>query len=435
MNICIITKNDNILLPFYEPEILQNHTIIHLNQEDRIHTIEKNIDLLFWDENISDSSIKQIGKYLKAFHQIHQFILISTSNNIYNYKLAIENKFQDFLLFDENFEKSVVSTIQKAQVENFDNLEDPDYSYLIKGESKAIEKVFEVMKKASGTNINVNITGETGTGKELIAQGIHDQSLRKQFPFVAVNVGAIPKDLIESELFGHEVGAFTGATKKRIGKFEEAEKGTLFLDEIGELPLELQTKLLRVLQEREITRIGGNDVIPVDVRLITATHRNLRNEVAENKFREDLYYRLLGLPLQLPPLRERMEDIHVLSSHFLQEASLEFGQTQAKYLSKGAFNKINAYSFPGNVRQLKAIIDLAVVLSDDNEIKSKDIHLEKEETSTDLLKKERTMEEYNIEIIEFFLKKYKGKVNYVADKLDISKSKIYQLIKDGKITK
>ena len=176
-----------------------------------------------------------------------------------------------------------------------------DFSKFLIGKSDAMEKVFSLVEKASKTNITVSITGETGTGKEMVAKAIHYNSEKQQKAFCSGNVAAIPKDLIESELFGHEKGAFTGAVTRRIGKFEEANNGTLFLDEIGELDINLQAKLLRVLQEREITSIGGNDVVPINVRIIVATHKNLLEEVQKKPFREDLYYRLIGLPIHLPP--------------------------------------------------------------------------------------------------------------------------------------
>lgn len=180
-----------------------------------------------------------------------------------------------------------------------------DFSNSIIGNSPVVQLVFSMMEKAARTNITVSVTGETGTGKELVAKSIHYNSTRKSMSFVAVNLAAIPKDLLESELFGHEKGAFTGAIARRIGKFEEASKGTLFLDEIGEMDINMQAKLLRALQEKEIVRVGSNDIVKVDVRIIVATHRNLLEMVKNGSFREDLYYRILGLPINLPPLRER----------------------------------------------------------------------------------------------------------------------------------
>ncbi len=203
-----------------------------------------------------------------------------------------------------------VATLKSELKKNY------DFSNTIIGQSDPVKKVFGLIQKATLTNITISITGETGTGKEMVAKAIHYHSNRQKHPFIAINVAAIPRDLLETELFGHEKGAFTGAVEKRIGKFEEANKGTIFLDEIGEMDAMLQAKLLRVLQEREITRIGGNAIIPIDVRVIVATHRNLLEDVKEKKFREDLYYRLLGLPIEMPPLRERGNDILVLANAF-----------------------------------------------------------------------------------------------------------------------
>ncbi|RSK43031.1 sigma 54-interacting transcriptional regulator, partial [Hymenobacter rigui] len=188
----------------------------------------------------------------------------------------------------------------------------------------AMERTFALMERAAQTPVTVSITGETGTGKELVAQAVHLNSARRQQPFVAVNMAAIPAELLESELFGHEKGAFTGAIGRKIGKFEQAHGGTLFLDEIGELSLPLQAKLLRVLQERELQRVGGTERVKLDVRLITATHQNLAEQVQRQTFREDLYYRVVGLPIELPPLRERGHDILLLAQHFLLEFCREY---------------------------------------------------------------------------------------------------------------
>ena len=229
-----------------------------------------------------------------------------------------------------------------------------------------------MVEKAASTNITVSITGETGSGKEVIAKAIHYNSDRSKNPFVAVNVAAIPKDLMESELFGHEKGAFTSANTRRIGKFEEADKGTLFLDEIAELDINLQTKLLRALQEREIVRVGGNQVIPINVRIIVATNKNLMQEVHEKNFREDLYYRLLGLPIEIAPLRERDNDILILAKYFI-DGFCRDNKINKKTLTEEAQQKLMGYNFPGNVRELKSIIDLAIVMSDGENIEAQHI--------------------------------------------------------------
>ena len=273
-----------------------------------------------------------------------------------------------------------------------------NFQNLIKGKSREIEQVFELMERAIQTNISVSVSGETGTGKELVAKGIHYNSKRKNKPFIAVNVSAIPEGLIESELFGHEKGAFTGADFKKTGKFEQANGGTLFLDEIADLDLNLQAKLLRVIQEREVTRLGGSQVIPLDVRIITATHKNLLELVSKNQFRKDLYYRLLGLPIVLPPLRERGSDIILLAKHFSDEFCRE-NEMKLKNFSAEARQTLLNYPFPGNIRELKAIVELAVVLSTGNTIDVEHLQLNGKEITTDLMAQEKTLQQYSNEII------------------------------------
>ncbi|MFM9051713.1 MAG: sigma-54 interaction domain-containing protein, partial [Bacteroidota bacterium] len=223
--------------------------------------------------------------------------------------------------------------------------------------------------------IMVLVTGQSGTGKELVAKAIHYNSPRARKPFVTVNMGAIPSDLIESELFGHEKGAFTDARERRIGKFEEANGGTIFLDEIGEMDLHLQTKLLRVLQEKEVTRIGSNKTIRLDFRVVAATNKNLANEVRAGKFREDLYYRLQGFLIHLPPLYERGDDVILLCKKFLTEFCNENRMSPIS-ISREATRKLMEYKWPGNVRELKAVIERAAIMSENNEILVDDLIFE-----------------------------------------------------------
>jgi DNA-binding NtrC family response regulator len=302
----------------------------------------------------------------------------------------------------------------------------------IVGNSEPMQAVFEILKKTSQTKINVIISGETGTGKELVAKAIHFNSTRMKKPFVSINVAAIPKELIESELFGYEKGAFTGADKSKPGKFEEADKGTLFLDEIGEMDLNSQTKLLRVLQEREVTRLGSNKNVPIDVRLLVATHKDLNHEVQEGRFREDLYYRLLGLKIILPPLRARESDILLLSNVFIKEFCKE-NQLAIKTLSKEAQLKLNSYPFPGNVRQLKSVVEIAVVMSNENTIMAEDIIFGQSENLENLFESEKTLDQYNSLIIKYYLNKHQNNIVKVAEILDIGKSTIYRMIKGGKL--
>ncbi|AXY74071.1 response regulator [Paraflavitalea soli] len=232
----------------------------------------------------------------------------------------------------------------------------------IVGKSHLLLHVFDHIKQAAPSDTSVLILGESGTGKEMIANCIHNLSARKGKPFVKLNCAALPATLIESELFGHEKGAFTGAHERRIGKFERADKGTIFLDEIGEMPMELQVKLLRVLQEREIERVGGRDTINVDVRFLAATNKNLEKEVAEGRFRLDLYYRLNVFPITLPALRERQEDIPALAYHFMKQYSQKAGK-KISGISEQVLLKMMAYHWPGNIRELEHLIERSVLLT------------------------------------------------------------------------
>jgi two-component system, NtrC family, response regulator AtoC len=245
-------------------------------------------------------------------------------------------------------------------------------------------------------------------------------------------VAAIPKELIESEMFGYEKGAFTGADQARAGKFEEADNGTLFLDEIGEMDLNMQSKLLRVLQEREVTRLGSNKVIPVDIRIVAATHRDLYKEVKEGRFREDLYYRLLGIKVDLPPLRDRGSDILMLAKLFVSEFCKE-NKLPQKDFSPQAREILLNYHYPGNVRELKAIIEIAAVMSEGKIIEEEDIQLHQSADVDNFLAQEMSLEEYTSRIIRWYLDKYNNNVVKVAEKLDVGKSTIYRMIKEGKI--
>jgi two-component system response regulator HydG len=235
------------------------------------------------------------------------------------------------------------------------------------GSDPSMQGVFERVKKAAPINSAVLVLGESGTGKELIARAIHQASPRCDGPFVKVNCGALPKDLVEGELFGHDKGAFTGAVKDKRGRFEIADGGTIFLDEVGDLPLDAQVKLLRVLQEKEFERLGGEKTLRVDVRVIAATNRDLKEMMAESLFREDLYYRLHVIPIELPPLRHRKMDIPGLVEHFLHKKSSEVG-VRAKPFTQSALTVLQMYHWPGNVRELENLIERLLVLSDGEEI-------------------------------------------------------------------
>jgi DNA-binding NtrC family response regulator len=240
------------------------------------------------------------------------------------------------------------------------------------GQSPPMQEVFRMLQKVAPTDSSVIIYGESGTGKELVARAIHKNSSRAKAPFIRVNCGALTETLLESELFGHEKGAFTGALKRKLGRFELAHRGSIFLDEIGDISPALQIKLLRVLQEKEFERVGGEETVRVDVRVIAATHRNLKEEVAAGKFREDLYYRLHIVPLNLPPLRQRVEDLPVLVDHFLQRLGHELRKLNLK-IAPQALEMMKNYHWPGNVRELENVLERAAVLCEGEHISLADL--------------------------------------------------------------
>jgi two-component system response regulator AtoC len=399
-------------------------------------------DVVTLDYSMPDCDGTEVLKKIKEFNPEIRVIIISGQEDVATAINLLKNGAFDYIVKDDDTKDRIWNSVLhlreinnlKQEVESLKTqvARKYDFSQMILGKSEAIQRVFSMIEKASKTNITVSITGETGSGKEMVARAIHYNSDRSNEPFVAVNVAAIPRELIESELFGHEKGAFTGAVTRRIGKFEEADKGTLFLDEIGELDINLQAKLLRVLQEREITRVGGNSVTKINVRIIVATHKNMLEEVQHKTFREDLYYRLIGLPIHLPPLRDRDNDILVLAKHFMDAFCAE-NKLPKRSLSEDAQQKLLNYTFPGNVRELKSIIELAVVMSDDEVVTPNHITLNTSSSINDLFAKETTLKEFETQIIQLYLDKYNRDVLLVAKKLDVGKSTIYRMIQGGEL--
>lgn len=435
--------------PWYG-EILEYHLSLNPDHEiyryttgkDCLANLSKKPGLISIDYSLPDTNGVELLKKIKQFNAEIPVVVISGQEDVSTAVDLLKKGASDYFIKDDNTKEllwNAISRIKETQSlrKEVDDLKEElghkyDFSKAIKGNSPAMLKIFSFLEKAARTNINVSITGETGTGKEVIAKAIHYNSERKKKPFVAVNMAAIPRELIESELFGHEKGAFTGALTRKIGKFEEADKGTLFLDEIAELDLSLQSKILRVLQERELVRVGGNEKVNLDVRILVATHKNLLDEVKKGTFREDLFYRIMGLPIDLPPLRDRGNDILLLAKFFLDE----FGKSNKMgniSIAPDAKDKLMQYRYPGNVRELKAVIDLAAVMSDGQSIHADDLHFAS--SSNDIsVADEKTMKEYTTDIIKYFLKKYDNNVIRVADKLDIGKSTIYKMIQNNELT-
>jgi DNA-binding NtrC family response regulator len=399
-------------------------------------------DLITIDFSLPDMKGDKLFKKVRDINPQVPIIFISSQEEISVAVDLLKMGASDYLVKDEATKDLLWNSIirirenqsLKKEVEHLKEELGNKYSFQksIIGQSESLKKVFRLIEKASKTNINVSITGETGTGKEVVAKAIHYNSDRKKKRFVAVNMSAIPKALAESELFGHEKGAFTGALARKSGKFEEANGGTIFLDEIADMELSLQSKILRVLQEREVMRVGGNENVNLDVRLIVATHKNLAQEVQNGTFREDLYFRIMGLPIELPPLRQRGNDILILAKHFADAFAKEnkLGTIQ---FSKEAKDKLLNYYFPGNVRELKAVIDLAVVMCEDNLILPNDITFSSVKKEDFMVSENKTLRKHTCDIVRYYLSQNNNDVISTAKVLDIGKSTIYKMIQNGEL--
>jgi DNA-binding NtrC family response regulator len=308
------------------------------------------------------------------------------------------------------------------------------------GAGRAMQRVFETMQKVAETDLTVLIRGESGTGKELVAQALHNLSSRKNRPFVAVNCAAISRELVESELFGHEKGAFTGADARRVGRFEAADGGTIFLDEIGDMAPETQAKVLRVLQERSFERVGGTRPIEVDVRVVAATHRNLAEDVKRDRFREDLYYRLKVVEIDLPPLRERSEDVPTLAQRCLEQVTERLG-LEKKQIGESTLARLARHSWPGNVRELNNVIEQAAVLGSGATIEEADLNLDEEEAAAsaglgDLERlpfgdaKKRAVEKFERAYLLKALRRSGGNISRAAESIGMVRQSLQQKIRD-----
>ena len=413
------------------------------NSAEFFNNLHENPDVVTLDYSLPDMAGDEVLKKIKESHPGIQVVVISGQEDVATAISLLKNGAFDYIVKDDDTKDRIWNTLLHLKEINglrkeVEELKEQvvkkyvDYSKFIIGKSDQIQKICGLIEKAAKTNITVSITGETGSGKEVVAKAIHYNSDRSKKPFVAVNVAAIPKDLIESELFGHEKGSFTGAVTRRIGKFEEANNGTLFLDEIGELDINLQAKLLRVLQEKEVVRVGGNEVTKINCRIIVATHKNLLQEVQDKTFREDLYYRLIGLPIHIPPLRERGNDIIILAKHFMDLFCKE-NSVAKKSLSPEAQQKLLTYPFPGNVRELRSVIELSIVMADNEIIEPHHLSLNTTSSLNGMMTHEKSLKQYEIDIIQHYLDKYDKDVLLVAKKLDIGKSTIYRMIQAGEV--
>ncbi len=424
----------------YVMELNPDHEV-HLfsSGQECLQRLNLQPDIVSLDFTLPDMTGEEVLEKIKTFNKDISVLVLSGQQDIGTAVNLLKVGAFDYITKDNEAKERLLNALNR--IKNHIQLRDEvvalkaelnskyEFGKNIIGNSKPMQQVFQLMEKAVRTNITVSISGDTGTGKELVAKSIHHNSSRCKGPFVAVNMSAIPKELVESELFGYEKGAFTGAVARKKGQFELADGGTLFLDEVAEMDMNNQAKLLRALQEREVMRVGGDKPISYDARIVIATHRNLAEEVQKGNFREDLYYRLLGLGIVLPPLKERGNDILLLGQHFLQDFSKTNGIGKLEF-SKEAKNKLLQYSFPGNVRELKAVTELAAVMASNGLVEEEDIQFNSVQKETVFLNEELTLEGYKNRIINHFLEKYNNDVLLVADKLNIGKSTIYRMLKN-----
>lgn len=378
MNIAIVEDDINmrksleIALGEYEELKIKSYK----NALDALKKLDSQTDLIITDINMPGMDGLEFIKELNGKFDV----IIMTGNATLNKAIeSVRLGVKDFLTkpFDVETLYQTIKRVEKLKLKmptvKTNKKNEINSEFIVT--SVALKKALNIATKAAITDVSIMLIGESGVGKEVFANFIHKNSNRKNEPFVAINMAAIPENLIESELFGFEKGAFTDATTTKKGLFELANGGTLFLDEIGEMPLLLQPKLLRVLQEREITRLGSTKSIKIDVRIISATNANLNDLIKTKNFREDLFYRLNTVPISIPPLRERKEEITVLANKFLKNSCNEFGLDEKKF-SAQALKELESYDFPGNIRELISIVQRAAILSDNEEITKDDLFLE-----------------------------------------------------------
>ena len=411
--------------------------------KDCLRNLYKKPDVITLDYTLPDILGSELLKNILKQNPEVAVIVISSQEDITTAVELLKEGARDYIVKNEETRDRIWNSLRlirenlalKQENERLKAMVGKKYEYSssIYGNSQAIRDMFVLIEKAAASQITVSISGETGTGKELVAKAIHYHSDRKNYPFIAVNVGAIPKELIESELFGSEKGAYTGSVSRKTGVFENAQKGTLFLDEIAEMDLNTQTKFLRALQEREISRLGGNEIIKIDVRIITATNKNLPEEVKKGTFRSDLYYRLMGLPIHVAPLRERGNDIIILAKYFADYFCRENGRKKVTF-SEEATKKLMQYSFPGNVRELKAIIELAIILCEEDVIKPENINFKPAKGLDEIFIGDETLDSYIQKIVATYLDRYKHNPTVVAKKLGISRPTIYRYMKTFNLT-
>lgn len=433
------------LLSYWVKDRWKYEVDTYSNGEDAIRNLTKKPDLVLLDIMLPGVNGIETLKKIKQFDDSLPVIMLSAQGSI---EVAVESlRYGAYDYFTKPIDQQKLELSIKNAIRNYDltkellNLREnvkQEYSFdnIISADGR-MQDVFKLVSKVLNNDITVLIYGESGTGKELIARAIHYNGIRKDKPFVVVNCASIPRELLESELFGHEKGAFTGAHQRKLGKFEIARGGTIFLDEVGELEMLLQAKLLRVIQQKEFERVGGTELIKTDVRIISATNRDLKHAVEDKEFREDLFYRLNSFPIFVPPLRSRRGDILILAEHFVKKFSEKLSK-QIKGFTKRALKIVYEYNWPGNVREVENTIERCIIITDSDMIDVDDLpaHLRTAENITSAevngpLFSDETIipfEKLKEEAIRHALKVTNGNIVEAAKKLKLGRATIYRLM-------
>ncbi|MGD8426693.1 MAG: sigma-54 dependent transcriptional regulator [Balneolaceae bacterium] len=448
-------KSSHILVVDDDDDVLQAAKLFLKQHVAKVDTEKKprsipnliknnNYDVVLLDMNFTEdvSSGREGFQWLQRILEIDPslaVVLITAYGDVEKAVKAIKLGATDFVLKPWQNEKLLATVnsalnltysrrqvdVLKTQQKQLSAEIDQHYQDII-GRSPAMNKVFQTIEKVAKTDANVLITGENGTGKELVARALHRRSNRSENVFISVDMGAVPENLFESELFGHEKGAFTDAKEARAGRFEIASGGTLFLDEIGNLPLQLQPKLLSAIETRKVMRVGSNKPKNIDIRLICATNESLQDLVQKQEFRQDLLYRINTIEIQLPPLRERTEDIPLLADHFLKEYAQKY-EKNIQTLSEPALNKLKGYGWPGNVRELQHAVERAVIMTDHTIVQPEDFLL----TSMGEDEPAMVFDDYNLEevektVIRKALDKHNGNISKSAEELGLTRASLYR---------
>jgi two-component system response regulator HydG len=451
----ILAVDDNEDILFALELLLKSHfeLVTTLNSPDKIPELltKEYYDVILLDMNFTKENIdgKEGFDWLKKILEIDPnavVLFITAYGDAEDAVKAIKSGATDFILKPWQNEKLLATVsasvklrrsrieadvLRKRQKEICSALDPPYHEFI--GNSSEIKEIFSIIMKVANTDANILILGENGTGKELVARAIHRNSLRKDEVFISVDLGSITNTLFESELFGHEKGAFTDAKREKPGRFEIASKGTLFLDEIGNLSLPLQTKILTAIEKKEVTRVGANKPVSVDVRLICATNNDLYKMAASNEFRQDLLYRVNTVEINIPPLRERTEDIELIANHFLKIYSKKYKKSVNR-ISSAAIKKLNHYPWPGNVRELQHAIERAVIMTDQNSLDPEDFILTSQTRKTSF----NEFDTYNLEeiekrIITKVLKNNQGNITQASKDLGLTRTSLYRRMEKYKI--